>query len=171
MDHRRYPIGRFQFSPDTDRARSIDRIEAAPTHLRQVASGLSDAQLDTPYRDGGWTARQVVHHVPDSHINAVVRFKLALTEEAPPVKPYREAAWAELADGNAGPIEPSLVLLEALHTRWVRLLRSLSAEQWSRTMRHPEHGTITLDFMLQLYAWHGEHHVAHIRTLREQRAW
>jgi uncharacterized damage-inducible protein DinB len=133
--------------------------------------GLTDEQLDTPYRSGGWTVRQVVHHVPDSHLNSYVRFKLALTEDNPTIKPYEEGRWAELSDSNSTPVEVSLTLLESLHDRWVRLLRSLTPEQWKRTFRHPELGEMTLEKTLALYAWHGKHHVAHITELRKERSW
>lgn len=133
--------------------------------------GLRDAQLDTPYREGGWTVRQVAHHVPDSHMNAYVRFRLALTEERPTIKTYEEARWAELADAKTAPVEVSLALLEPLHERWVRLLRSLSAGDLARTFTHPEHGVRTLEWMLFLYAWHGRHHTAHITELRKQKGW
>jgi len=140
--------------------------------LRAAVTELTPAQLDTPYRDGGWTVRQVVHHVPDSHLNAYTRMKLALTEDEPVIKPYDEARWAELADVPATPIETSLTLLECLHRRWVLLLRSLGPKELSRRFRHPEHNrSIDLDEMLALYAWHGRHHVAHITSLRSRMGW
>jgi uncharacterized damage-inducible protein DinB len=170
----RYPIGKFN-SPSTvtesDRKLYIDEIESAPAHLRAAIAGLTAAQLSTPYREGGWTVRQLVHHVPDSHMNAYVRFKLALTEDEPTIKPYEEARWAELPDSETVPVETSLVLLDSLHKRWVPLLRSISAADWSRKFRHPERGTMTLDQNLALYAWHGKHHVAHITSLRERNNW
>ena len=170
----RYPIGRFT-APDTvtadDRARWVNEVAEAPARLRAAVAGLDDAALDTPYREGGWTVRQVVHHVPDSHVNAYVRFKLALTEDGPTIKPYDEARWAELPDSRA-PIANSLALLDAVHVRWVTLLRSLTEEQWARTYVHPEHGrTFRLDVVLALYAWHGRHHVAHVTSLRARRGW
>jgi len=131
-------------------------------------AGLSEPQLDTPYRPGGWTVRQVVHHVPDSHINSYVRFRLALTENEPTVKPYDESRWAELADSRTAHIETSLALLESLHERWVLLLRSLSPADFRRQFRHPELGAVSLEKNLALYAWHGRHHVAHITSLRER---
>jgi uncharacterized damage-inducible protein DinB len=169
----RYPIGEFVFSGSLDaaeRAKAIDLISRVPDELRHAVADLSPEQLNTPYREGGWTVRQVVHHLPDSHLNGYMRWKLALTEDRPTIRTYEEARWAELSD-SAGPIEYSLDLLEALHARWVRLLRQLPDEAWSRRLRHPEIGEVGLDHMLALYAWHGRHHVAHITTLREQRGW
>lgn len=171
MDALRYPVGQFHFPASvsaTDLTRFLDQIEAAPARMRAAVSGLSDAQLDTPYRPGGWTVRQVVHHVPDSHMNSYVRFRLAVTEDSPTIKPYEEARWAELADARTLPVEPSLALLESLHARWVPLLRSLSAADWKRTFRHPELGLVSLENNAALYAWHGRHHVAHITSLRER---
>lgn len=170
----RYPIGKFHrpetLSPDERRA-SIDAIAEAPARLRAAIAGLDAAQLDTPYRPGGWTVRQLVHHVPDSHMNAYVRFKLAATEDEPTIKTYEEARWAELADAKSAPIEPSLALLENLHKRWVVFLRSLAPADWPRNFRHPELGMITLDQNLALYAWHGRHHVAHVTALRKRQNW
>jgi uncharacterized damage-inducible protein DinB len=134
-------------------------------------AGLSDQQLDTPYRDGGWTVRQVVHHVPDSHMNAYMRIKFALTEDEPAVKAYDEARWAELPDVRDTPVETSLALLENLHGRWVALLRSMSDAEFTRTVRHPEHGLIDVDQLLALYAWHGRHHTGHITSLRARNGW
>jgi hypothetical protein len=140
--------------------------------MRAAVTGLSETQLDTRYRDGGWTVRQVVHHVPDSHLNAYTRLRLALTENAPTIKPYEEARWAELPDARTGPIEISLSLLEALHHRWVALLRKLGAAEGARTFLHPEHNRqITIDELIAMYAWHGEHHVAHITSLRRRMGW
>lgn len=170
----RYPIGKFTYEgPLTeDRKRSfLDDIAKTPDNLRVAVKGLSQEQLDTPYRPGGWTVRQVVHHVPDSHLNSYVRFKLALTEDEPTIKPYAEDRWAELADTKATPLEVSLTLLDSLHDRWMRLLRSMTPEQWKRTFRHPELGPMTLEKTLALYAWHGRHHVAHITALREREGW
>ncbi len=169
-DKLRYPIGRFQFEAEItveQRREWLDQIAEAPARLRAAIEGLSPQQLDTPYRPGGWTVRQVVHHLPDSHLNAYVRFRLALTEDEPVIKPYAEDRWAELADAKTGPVEPSLDLLEALHDRWVRLLRSLAPADWARTFRHPERGVMTLDHTLGLYAWHGRHHVAQIQAARK----
>ncbi|HSB63405.1 MAG TPA: bacillithiol transferase BstA [Thermoanaerobaculia bacterium] len=169
-----YPIGKFTWSgPGSapDRARHIAEIAAAPAALRVAVTGLSDSQLETPYRPGGWTVRQVAHHVPDSHLNAYVRFKLAVTEDTPTIKPYDEAAWAELADVKTVPVATSLALLEAVHERWVAFLSSLSESDWKRTFRHPELGVVPLDKNLALYAWHGRHHVAHVTSLRERMGW
>lgn len=149
----------------------IDQIAAAPMLMRDAVSGLTPSQLDTPYRQGGWTLRQVVHHVPDSHLNAYARFKLALTEDAPTIKSYDEARWAELGDSHDTPIKTSLAMLDALHDRWVRLLRSMAPGDFQRQLKHPESGTMTLDALLSLYAWHGRHHVAHITSTRERRGW
>lgn len=150
----------------------MGEIAAAPDQLRAAVAGLSPAQLDTPYRPNGWTVRQVVHHLPDSHLNAYTRIKLALTEEEPTIKPYEEARWAELPDARTGPVELSLALLEFLHQRWLLLLRNLAAADFARQFRHPEHGRMfALDEALALYAWHGEHHVAHITSLRRRMGW
>lgn len=166
-----FPIGKFHYDgpPSTEQKHQfLNEIAQTPANLRAAIKGLSDAQLDTPYRDGGWTVRQVVHHMPDSHMNSYVRFKLALTEDEPTIKTYAEDRWAELADTKATPVEVSLTLLETLHDRWVRLLRSLTLEDWKRTFRHPEHGPMTLEKALAMYAWHGRHHVAHITELRKR---
>jgi hypothetical protein len=175
MDDLRYPIGPFAYSgtqtPER-RLECIERIAAAPAAIRRAVAGLTEAQLDTPYRDGGWTVRQVVHHVPDSHLNAYTRFRLALTEATPTIRPYFEDRWAELPDARGAPIELSLALLEALHTRWVLLLRSLGPTQWERRYLHPEHAREwPLDEVLAMYAWHGEHHTAHITRLRTRMGW
>jgi DinB superfamily len=175
MDDPRYPIGRFAYqgtqTPE-QRLECIARIAAAPASLRKAASRLDDAQLDTPYRDGGWTVRQVVHHVPDSHLNAYARFRLALTEPTPTIRPYQEHLWAELSDARSAPIEVSLALLEALHRRWVMLLRSLGPADWQRRYHHPESGREwSLDEVLAMYAWHGEHHIAHVTRLRDRMGW
>jgi len=174
MTDLRFPIGKFSFDgplAEEQKQALLSDIAHTPANLRAAVKGLSDSQLDTPYRDGGWTARQVVHHVPDSHLNAYIRFKLALTEDKPTIKPYAEDRWAQLADTKETPIEVSLTLLDSLHDRWVRLLRSLQPEDWKRTFRHPELGSMTLEKTLALYAWHGRHHVAHITTLRERNGW
>jgi uncharacterized damage-inducible protein DinB len=174
MTDPRYPIGKFHYEgPPNDEHKQafLADIASAPANLRSAVKGLSDAQLDTPYRPGGWTVRQVVHHVPDSHLNSYVRFKLALTEEDPTIKPYAEDRWAELTDTKATPIGVSLTLLDSLHDRWVRLLRSLDGDDWKKTFRHPELGPMTLEKNLALYAWHGRHHVAHITSLRERKGW
>lgn len=174
MSDLRFPIGRFSYDgPPTEEQRQtlLDEIAHTPHNLRAAVNGLSDSQLETPYRPDGWTVRQVVHHVPDSHLNSYVRFKLALTEDEPTIKPYAEDRWAELADTKATPLEVSLTMLDSLHDRWVRLMRSLSTGDWKRTFRHPEHGTMTLEKNLAMYAWHGRHHVAHITRLRERNRW
>ncbi len=169
-----YPIGKFDFHapvPAANRPQLIEQIAAAPERLREVVRGLDDSQLDTPYRPGGWTVRQLVHHLPDSHMNSYIRFRLALTEEAPTIKPYDQEKWSGLPDARTMPVEPSLRLLEGMHQRWVALLRSMSDNDFARTFRHPELGLIRLDTNLGLYAWHGRHHVAHITGLRERMGW
>ena len=175
MTDLRYPIGTFTMTPVPTRdeiAGWIDDIAAAPAALRAAIAGLSESQIETPYRPGGWTVRQVVHHVADSHLNAYARYKLALTEDTPTIKPYDEAAWAELEDTKIVPLSVSLALLDALHTRWVALVRSLSEDDLERDFRHPEKGRIMrLDATLGMYAWHGKHHVAHITALREREGW
>src|SRR5579862_7569743 len=171
MSDLRYPIGKFHFDGllnEEQKKKSLDEIACTPAKLRAAVKGMSETQLDTPYRFGGWTIRQVIHHVPDSHLNAYIRFKLALTEDDPTIKPYAEDRWAELADSKATPVEVSLALLDSLHDRWVRLLRSLTEEEWKRTFQHPELGPMTLEKTLALYAWHGKHHVAHITELRKR---
>ena len=170
----RFPIGKFTWPESVtaeDRERYIGMIAEAPKELRAAVAGLSEAQLDTPYREGGWTVRQVVHHVPESHMNSYIRFKLALTEENPVVKPYDEDAWAKLADVASTPVGVSLDLLENLHTRWVILLRGIDEAGWKRSFLHPEIGPVTLAKNLALYAWHGRHHVAHVVQLRKRRGW
>ena len=171
----RYPIGKFTYDgtmTDARRSACVARIAAAPAALRAAVAGLTDAQLDTPYRPDGWTVRQVVPHVPDSHLNAYVRMRLALTEDTPTIKPYEEARWAELPDARTLPVEVSLALLEALHVRWTALLRGFSAADGARQLRHPEHGRLmTIDELLAMYAWHGEHHVAHVTSLRARSGW
>ena len=169
-----YPIGKYEHKDSltpAERESAIAQIAATPKCLRDAVTGLSQQQFDTPYRPGGWTVRQVVHHVPDSHLNSYVRFKLALTEDEPTIRPYDEALWAKLQDSRDTPIEVSLALLEALHHRWDVLLRSLRAEDFARRLRHPSMGTMTLDDMVFHYAWHGRHHVAHITSLRTREGW
>jgi uncharacterized damage-inducible protein DinB len=170
----RYPIGRLErrasLSADERRA-AIDAIAAAPAKLRTAVKGLSDSQLDTPYRPGGWTVRQLVHHVADSHMNAYTRFRLALTEDNPTIKPYDEAVWAELVDARTLPVGVSLDLLDALHERLVHLLRATPADAFARTLNHPENGPMTMDTLLGIYAWHGRHHTAHVSALRERMKW
>ena len=171
----RYPVGKFDWDApvsETEYPRLIAEIAEAPNALRSAVAGLSREQLETRYRPGGWTVKQVVHHVPDSHLNAYTRFKLALTENEPTIKPYDEAAWAELSDSQKVPIDVSLGLLDSLHIRWVSLLRSMDAADFSRGLRHPEHDRVlTLGQMLALYAWHGRHHVGHIMALRKREGW
>ncbi len=174
MDDLRYPIGRYPFDQPLDtalRPQWIDEIAQTPAQLADAVAGLSDFQLDTPYRLGGWTVRQVVHHLADSHLNCYVRFRLALTEDEPAIKPYDETKWAELADARSAPVEVSLALLEALHRRWVALVESLAPADLARAFRHPELGPRTLDQTLALYAWHGRHHTAHITSLRSRMGW
>lgn len=170
----RFPIGKFTYSgPPTEQQRNqlITEIESTPGALRAALEGLSPQQLDTPYREGGWTVRQVAHHLPDSHVNAYVRFKLALTEDTPTIKTYAEDRWAELDDTRTTPVETTLALLDSLHARWVRLLRSMTPEEWKRSFRHPELGTVPLEKNVALYAWHGKHHVAHVTELRKRMGW
>ena len=174
MEALRFPIGRFEEDPQPTRAKHkswVDQIGRVPGELRALVQDLSERQLDTPYRPDGWTVRQVVHHLADSHLNAYVRTKLALTEEAPTIKPYDEAAWAELPDGSTAPIESSMSLLEALHARWVATLRALDEEAFKRTLNHPEQGVLTISRIVQGYAWHGRHHIAHVNTLRDKMGW
>jgi uncharacterized damage-inducible protein DinB len=174
MDDLRYPVGEFVVDSsvtDDKRAVWIRQIAQAPAAIRDAVRGLSDRQLDTPYRPGGWTVRQVLHHVPDSHMNAYCRYKFALTEDNPTIKAYDEAAWANVADTPRTPPEVSLALLDALHRRWVILLESMQSGDFARKLQHPEKGSITLDWMLQLYAWHGRHHAAHITELRKREGW
>jgi len=176
-DSLKYPIGKFSFPSSASsvtqdqRKLWIDEIAEAPSRLRSAVAGLDAAQLDTPYRPGGWTVRQVVHHVPESHMNAFIRFKLALTEDEPTIKPYDEDGWVRLPDVAQTPIEISLALLDALHVRWVTLLRLMDDAQFARVFRHPALGVIRLDGNLALYAWHGKHHTAHITSLTERMAW
>jgi hypothetical protein len=174
MSDPRFPIGKFHFDgpPDAQqREKLIGAIEQTPAALRAAVRGLSAQQLSTPYRDGGWTVRQVVHHVPESHMNAYIRFKLALTEDEPTVKPYMEDRWGQLPDVESTPPEVSLALMDSLHDRFVRMLRAIKPEEWKRTFRHPELGVLSLERNLALYAWHGKHHVAHITELRKRMGW
>jgi DinB superfamily len=169
----RFPIGKFEKNADVTtelRNRSIAEIAALPANIRAAVSGLSDQQLDTVYRDDGWTVRQVVHHIPDSHLNSYIRFKWALTEEKPVIKAYHEDRWAELGDSKM-PIENSLTLLESLHFRWIELLNSTSETDFAKVLVHPESGEWSLSQMVTLYAWHGKHHTAHITRLRERNHW
>jgi hypothetical protein len=169
-----YPIGRSSWYVEhtsNNRDEWLLAIEETPGEVRKAVSGLTAEQLDTPYRPGGWTVRQVVHHYADDHLNSYVRFKLALTEEAPAIKPYGEALWAELPDARSGPIEPSLNLLSALHERWVQAWRALTPSDWLRTFHHPKRGAVSLEQLAALYAWHGKHHVAQVRALRQRNGW
>ena len=174
-DDPRYPIGRFAFDGDRSSAARnarIGTIAALPARLSERVRGLTPSQLDTPYREGGWTVRQVVHHIPDSHMNAYVRFKLALTEPSPTIVPYDEAAWARLSDGHDVSLETSLALVDALHAHWVALLRGMSDADFERGYVHPEHGRLVpLDEALAMYAWHSRHHLAHITRLRDRMGW
>ncbi len=170
----RYPVGKAEYSKRLsreERARLIAQIEECPARMRDAVRGLNPAQLATPYREGGWTVHQVVNHVPDSHLNAYIRVKLALTEENPAIKTYEEQLWAETEDGRNTPPEISLTLLESLHQRWVLLLRSLPEAEFQKTLRHPQWGEINLNELLGLYAWHSRHHVAHITELRKRKGW
>lgn len=170
----KYPIGRFAFDAAkaaSQRAGHIAQVAALPAEIAAAVRGLADAQLDTPYREGGWTPRQVVHHLADSHMNAVVRVKLALTENTPVVKPYDENLWAALPDTRKAPIESSLEMLRGLHARWTILWNAMSEADFSREFAHPEYGTRTLEWVLALYAWHGRQHTAHIMGLRGRMGW
>jgi hypothetical protein len=174
MTDLRYPIGKFHYEgpPTADhKEKYLADIERAPADLRAAVQGLSGQQLDTPYRPDGWTVRQLTHHIPDSHLNAYIRFKLALTEDKPTIKPYAEDRWAQLADSETTPLEVSLTMLDSLHARWIRLLRSLKPEDWKRTFHHPDLGPMPLEKNLALYSWHGRHHIAHITSLRQRNGW
>jgi hypothetical protein len=174
----RYPIGKFHYTHpqsteerEQQRKQHIDALAALPRYFRNAVKDLTEGQLDTPYREGGWTVRQLIHHVPDSHMNAYVRFKMALTETDPVIKTYEEHLWAQLGDSRETPVEISLTLLEALHTRWIVLLRMLKEEEFARRYVHPELGPMGLDKVLALYAWHGVHHTAHVTELRKKMGW
>ena len=174
MDQLRYPIGKFAFdaaSAPLHHVEWITQIAEAPARLRAAVAQLTPEQLETAYRPGGWTVRQVVHHVADSHLNSYARFRLALTEEEPVVKPYHEDRWAELPDARTAPVEISLALLDPLHERWVHLLRSFGPAEFARRFRHPELGEVNLERYTALYAWHGRHHVAHVTSLRDRLGW
>jgi uncharacterized damage-inducible protein DinB len=173
-DRVRYPVGDFGLDPEVTASKRrlwLEQMAEAPERLAAAVDGLDDEQLGTPYREGGWTIRQVVHHLTDAHLNGFVRFKLALTEDRPPIKTYEEALWAETADGREAPVSVSLHLLAALHARWMILLRSLSEEQFACAFSHPDRGLMTIDKAIQLYAWHGLHHTAHVTSLRARRGW
>jgi uncharacterized damage-inducible protein DinB len=174
MTDPRHPIGKFHFEgPMSEQQRNehLANIEQTPVRMRAAVAGLTQQQLDTPYRDGGWTVRQLVHHVPESHMNSYIRFKLALTEDEPTIKPYMEDRWAELPDARNEPIDVSLALLDSLHKRWMALLRAMKPEEWQRTFRHPDLGLMTLEKTLALYSWHGRHHTGHITALRDKMGW
>ena len=175
MEDLRYPIGKFDRNkgPNSaeERKQLIDSVAEMPERLKQAVTGLNGKQLDTPYREGGWTVRQVVHHLADSHMSAYMRYKLGLTEENPTIQPFKEAAWAELADSRVTPVDVSLALVDNLHARWVVLLRSLKADDWERTLNHSQAGVMSLNLLLGLYAWHWAHHVAHITSLRQRSQW
>jgi DinB superfamily len=174
MDDFRFPIGKFAFPSEvtpTFRHECLAHLEEAPVRLREAVHRLTAEQLQTPYREGGWTVAQVVHHLPDSHMHAYVRCRLALTENEPMTCAYKEGAWADLPDATSSDIEPSLVILDGLHARWVSLLRRLTPEQWTARFTHPERGRQTLERTVMLYAWHGRHHVAHITGLRQRMGW
>ncbi len=170
----RYPLGKYEPQPFSEAQREawLTDIRFLPNTLEAAISGLDEYQLDTPYREGGWTVRQLVHHVADSHMNAYIRFKLGLTEDNPTIKPYEEALWAEMADTKAVPVNISITLLYTLHTRLSSILDAVTGEQFNRTVVHPEHNKqMTLWFLLGMYAWHGRHHVAHVTRLRERMGW
>ena len=161
----RYPIGKFDKAAARDRTTWVAEIERLPADLKTALADLPPGGLDRPYREGGWTGRQVVHHLADSHLNSQLRFRFALTEDKPVIKPYDQDGWAKLADAN-GPVESSLSILEGLHGRWAALLKSLSEEQWKRTTVHPETGDWDVESLAGLYSWHGRHHVGHLRLIR-----
>jgi len=178
MSDLQYPVGKFEWvQPESeqqsgkDRMRYIEVLAKLPAQMRAAVQGMSPEQLDTPYRPEGWTVRQVAHHVPDSHMNAYIRFKLGLTEDTPTIKPYLEDRWAATGEVKSTPLEVSLALLDSLHDRWVRLLRSLKPEEWKLQFNHPEMGPMPLEKSLALYAWHGRHHVAHVTELRKRMGW
>jgi uncharacterized damage-inducible protein DinB len=174
MQDLRYPIGNYDLKEDVSEnqvRKALDDMESAPARMREAVRGLNEEQLNTCYREGGWTIRQVVHHVPDSHMNSYVRMRLALTENEPVIRPYLEDVWAELPDARNADVEPSLLLLEALHRRWLLLLRSLNGTDLQRAFRHPDLGTIPLTKAVCLYGWHGRHHTAQITSLRQRRDW
>jgi hypothetical protein len=169
-----YPIGKFTYEgPASQEQRNawITQLAALPAAMEAAVAGFNDEQLDTPYRPGGWTVRQVVHHTADSHMNAYIRLHWALTEDAPLIKAYDEKAWAELPDARTAPPSVSLEILKALHRRWVLLLEALEERHWQREFRHPQYGGFSVERMLALYAWHGRHHTAHITTLRQKMGW
>lgn len=170
----RYPIGKAEMQDNlspAQRRELVEQIAQAPARLRAALEGLTPKQIETPYREGGWTVRQVTHHLAESHMNAYIRFKLALTEDNPTINAYDENAWAQMPENFISTAETSLALMESLHERWVNLLRTMSDADFSRTLQHPERGQLSLDKMLSLYSWHGRHHVAHITSLRQRQGW
>lgn len=169
----RFPVGKFEKINVTEDLRQefIKTISELPKKLRESVENLSDEQLETPYRSNGWTVKQVVHHIADSHSNSLIRFKLALTEDVPPIKPYMEDRWAELADAKHAPVDLSLNLIDGLHARWALVLQKMTAEDFERKLFHPEHGEVDLNYMLSLYDWHCRHHLAHITQLKERNNW
>ncbi len=174
MDETKYPLGRFAFDAglSSEKRREVIRgIAALPAELARSVAGLSADRLDTPYREGGWSPRQIVHHIADSHMNAFIRCKLALTEETPTIKPYDQDTWAMTRDSLGAPVEPSLAIVQGLHARWAALLESLSPADLQRTFRHPERGLLSVDYVVQLYSWHGRHHTAQITALRARKGW
>ncbi len=174
VESAKYPVGRFKAGPAgtaEQRQAWVETIAAAPAEFARLVAGLTDAQKATPYRDGGWTIAQVVHHVADSHLNAYARCRWALTETDFTVKPYKQALWAEFADATSLDVTPSLDMLRGLHQRWVTLLRAMSPAQWDTKLMHPENGPMTLDSLIQLYAWHSKHHAAHVRNAKQQHGW
>jgi uncharacterized damage-inducible protein DinB len=173
-DDLRYPMGQFHWEgPATaaDRAVAVEDIADFPARLKAALTGLSDEQIDTPYRPGGWTVRQLVHHLADSHLNAYARLRLGLTESEPSIKTWEEKDWAELPDARSAPVDASVVLLQGLHERWDLLLRAMSDADFERNLRHPDRGLMSLDLLTRLYGWHGRHHVAHITALRRRMGW
>lgn len=175
LDQLKYPIGKFSFNASADEKEIkqwISEIERLPSLLRNAVKGLNDSQLDTPYRPEGWTVRQVVHHLADSHMNAYTRFKLALTEDHPTIKPYDEKLWAEMDDAKNIPVEVSLAILDALHVRFVHMLKKITPADHSKSVFHPESKReMSVKFLMNLYAWHGKHHTAHIMELRQRNKW
>jgi len=174
IDDLRYPTGKWIRQPSLDAsglAAMIQAIAVTPAALAASVKGLTNAQLDTPYRDGGWTPRQIVHHIADSHMNAYIRFKLGMTEDNPTIKPYDEKKWSDTIDAGQAPAELSLAIVDGVHQRWVQFMKSLDAAAFARTVQHPERGPMTLSDLVQLYAWHGKHHTAHITGLRQRMGW
>lgn len=165
-----YPIGRFRPGIQNRKTMLMELAEL-PGRIRDAVEGLSDSQLDMPYRPEGWTVRQVVHHLADSHLHSYIRTKFALTQDEPTIMTYDENVWAELKDAKVGPLEPSILLLEGLHARWVQLLEAMTEKDWARKFNHPERGVVALDTHIAIYAWHGRHHTAHITELRKRQDW